>query len=212
LTVVLLAASAGWTSGCGENAYILNRSFVNYTQGGVFPLAPGQSSGFNLIRLVNLTDNPVQFIVTVERFVVAQEGEEETTQVETQTYQLDTFPNGLTNEVGLLVNCGSIRIGLGENLNFPQDEPGLYVGVSAGTDEIIAGFGVPARVNPLDARAGNYGCGDTLIFQAARQDGVPGNIAVKSYVLPAASQPTEYSGPDTFNNARSLLNRVGGGS
>ncbi|MBN1511320.1 MAG: hypothetical protein JXB13_04845 [Phycisphaerae bacterium] len=211
LMVVVLGASAAWTAGCGENATFLNSSFINYTQGGVIPLAPGQASGFNLIRLVNQTDNPIQFIVTVERYVIVEEGGEETAQVQTQTYQLDTYPNGLTNEVGLLVDCGSVRIGLGENLNFPEDEPGLFIGVDAGTDEIITGFGVPARVNPLDARAGNYSCGDTLIFQATTQVGVPGNIAVKSYVLLGATQPTEYSGPDTFNNARSLLDRTSGG-
>ncbi len=206
--VVVLGACAAWTGGCGENARLLNPSFINYTQGGVIPLAPRQASGFNLIRLVNLTDNPIQFIVTVERNVVVEEGGETTMQLQTQTYQLDTFPNGLTNEVGLLVDCGSVRVGLGENLNFPADEPGLFIGIGAGTDEIITGFGVPARVNPLDARAGNYRCGDTLIFQATTQVGVPGNVVVKSYVLPGDSQPTEYSGPDTFVNARSLLNRI----
>jgi hypothetical protein len=212
LIIALLTAAAGWTGGCGENATLFNPSFINYTQGGVVPLTPGQPSFFNLIRLVNLTGNPVQFIVTVERVPVPEEGEEPTGQLAAETFLLDTFPNGLTNEVGLLINCGAVRVGLGENLNFPEDEPGLFIGVDTDTNQIINGFGVPARVNPLDARAGNFRCGDTLIFQATTQVGVPGNVQVTSYVLPAAGQPTEYSGPDTFNNARSLLERELGGN
>ena len=93
-------------------------------------------------------------------------------------------------------------MGLGENIDFPGTEPGLYIGAVPGEQE---GFGVPGSVNPLSAAAGNYECGDTLIFDAAIRSGTVGNTRVTTFVLDADEQPTEVSGPDTFNNARTVI-------
>ncbi|HUU81985.1 MAG TPA: hypothetical protein VM243_00655, partial [Phycisphaerae bacterium] len=58
---------------------------------------------------------------------------------------------------------------------------------------------------PLDSPAGNFGCGDTLVFRAIESSSSVGNVKVQTFVLPAASQPTEFLGPHTFNNVRIFL-------
>jgi len=194
------------TGGCGESATVLNPAFVNYTRGGVVPLTPGEPSSFVLVRAVNRTQNPIEFIVTVEREVVVDSSADDAgTTIETSTFRLQTFPGGLTSEIGILLDCPTLRVGLGENLDFPLEEPGLFIGTTAG--DIVTGYGVPGGVYPLDTLAGNYVCGDTLVFEARVEVGVPGNVRVFSFVLPAATQPTTFSGPDTFNNSRILLER-----
>jgi hypothetical protein len=192
--------------GCGtrfleDPTLYLNPSFVNYSVGGVVPLAPGSASGFVLVRTVNNTALPIEFVVTVESLgMVTTNG---VADVVTQSYRLQTFAGGLVNDISLLVNCPVLRVGLGEDLDFPFDVPGLFVGTV--NQQVITGFGVPGNVNPLDSSAGNFSCGDTLIFEANPRAGAVGNLVVNSYVLSAAGQPATFSGPDTFNNARSLL-------
>lgn len=215
LFLAALAVGATAAGGCGENATFLNPAFVNYSQGGVIPLTPGAASSFVLVRLVNRTDSAIEFILTVEREAVADplsdlgqvgDADEAEVRYEQETFRLSTFPGGLTNEVGILLQCPLVRVGLGENLNFPTQDPGLYIGVDDG-GQIVQGFGVPGGVNPLDSRAGNFTCGDTLIFEVTEQTGVPGNVKVKTFVLQASTQPDTFTGPDTFNNARTLLER-----
>ncbi|UCG17147.1 MAG: hypothetical protein JSV19_03770 [Phycisphaerales bacterium] len=217
LFLAVLATGVLTAGGCGEDATFLNPAFVNYSQGGVIPLTPGAASSFVLVRLVNRTDNAIEFILTVEREAIVDPAEdvgglsdvdEAEVRYEQETFRLSTFPGGLTNEIGILLQCPVVRVGLGENLNFPTQDPGLYIGVGdLYSGQIVQGFGVPAGVNPLDSRVGNFACGDTLIFEVTEQTGVPGNVQVKTFVLPAATQPDTYTGPDTFNNARILLER-----
>jgi len=194
-------------AGCGDNVTLFNPSFINTTRGGVVPLVPKPESQFILVQCINRTPNPVQFILTIEREDVTDsggDGEPLIPQLVSETRLLDTFPEGLNNSTGILFNCPVVRVGLGENLNFPDDFPGLLIG-QPGTDVIIQGFGVPGGVNPLDSRAGNFQCGDTLIFEVITSTGVPGNVSVGTFLLAADTQPVDYSGPDTFVNARELL-------
>lgn len=200
--------------GCGSNVSFLNPSFVNTVQGGVVPLTPLPESQFILVQCVNRTQNPIQFILTIEReetvsgdTVDGTDGEVAPPQLVAETRFLDTFPEGQNSTIGILFECPVVRVGLGANLNFPEDDPGLFIG-QPGDVAIIQGFGVPGRVNPLDARAGNFECGDTLIFEVITSTGIPGNVSVGTYVLPWDTQPTEYSGPNTFVNTRQLLDSV----
>ena len=199
--VVLVAVGA--LPGCGENATLFNPSFVNFAVGGVVPLVPGPNSGFILARVVNNTPDNIRFVVTAEREteIIDEEGVS-TIETTYETVRLPTFPTAQANEVGILFDCPVARVGLGENIDFPGTEPGLFIGAVPGEQE---GFGVPGSANPLAAKAGNYDCGDTLIFEAASRAGTVGNVRVSTFVLDADEQPTQFSGPDTFNNARSVI-------
>jgi hypothetical protein len=101
-----------------------------------------------------------------------------------------------------LFDCPIGRIGLGENLDRPSTEPGVFVGA----EEIgVGGLGVPANVNPLSAAVGNFDCGDTIIFQASEASSAVGGVAVRSFILDDEALATEITGIDTFVNARSFL-------
>ena len=196
-------AVAGALCGCGENATLFNPAFINYAVGGIVPLVPGSDSGFILVRVVNNTPENIRFVVTAQRETEITD-EDGVTNIETtdETVRLQTFPAAQANEVGILYDCPVARVGLGENIDFPGTEPGLYIGAVPGEQE---GFGVPGFVNPLSEAAGNFECGDTLIFDAATRSGTVGNTRVTTFVLDADEQPTEVSGPDTFNNARTVI-------
>jgi len=43
------------------------------------------------------------------------------------------------------------------------------------------------------------------VFRAIESSSSVGNVKVQTFVLPAASQPTEFLGPHTFNNVRIFL-------
>lgn len=192
--------------GCGDPTLVLNPSFVNFTVGGVVPLTPGESTGFVLIRTVNQTNLPIEFLVTIEREAVDTTGDGAEPTIERESFRLRTFPDGLTSEVGILLDCPILRVGLGENLDFPNDEPGLFI-ITTQQQGVSSGFGVPSGINPLDSRFGNFACGDTIIFEAIEKRDVAGNVAVNAFVLSGADQPQDFSGPDTFNNARSLVDQ-----
>lgn len=209
-SVLLVVFSLGAGAlGCGATATFFNPSFLNYVTGGVIPLTPGPSSGFLLVRARNNTADAIEFIVTIEREVevIPDPGVDTpiTTAIEQETFRLITIPDNLANDVGILFDCPVTRVGLGEDIDRPAEEPGLFVGTETGG--FIQGFGVPGNVNPLDARIGNFTCGDTVIFEASTSVGAVGNISVASFVLPAEGQPATVSGPDTFNNARSLVDQ-----
>ncbi len=203
LVRVALAVTVWSCAGCGENAMLLNPSFVNYAVGGIVPLTPGASSGFILVRVSNGTPNNIRFVVTAERKTqVIDENGLETTETSYETVRLQTYPASLANDVGILFDCPVTRVGLGENIDFPDTEAGLYIDAVPGEAE---GFGVPGFVNPLSAEAGNFSCGDTIIFEARVKTGAVGSVEVTAFVLSAAERPTEVSGPDTFNNARTVI-------
>lgn len=204
---VALVAVSLLCLGCGENATLFNPSFVNYAVGGIYPLVPGADSGFILVRAVNGTTGStaenIRFVVTAERQTEVTDDDGVTTvSTEFETVRLQTYPENRANEVGVLFDCPVTRVGLGENIDLPTTDPGLYIGANPGEAE---GYGVPGNVNPLSEAAGNFMCGDTLIFEATSKAGMVGSVQVTSYVLDADEQPTQVSGPDTFNNARTVV-------
>ena len=206
LACAALAVGVCVCAGCGANATLLNPSFVNATFGGVHPLVPGANSGFVLVRVLN-TDYPenIRFVVTAERQVATTDDSGVTTvATESETVRLQTFPVSLANEVGVLFECPVTRVGLGENIDFPETEAGVFIGAVPGESE---GVGVPGNVNPLSVASGNFACGDTLVFEAseATEIGAVGRIRVLTYVLDADEQPAEFGGADTFNNARTVI-------
>ncbi len=69
-----------------------------------------------------------------------------------------------------------------------------------------AGFGVSAaNLNPLQLFAGNFNCGDTIIFRAFRSTGLAGGVSLQSFLLPGSEQPSVFGGPSTFLNYAELL-------
>jgi len=193
--------------GCSQNATLFSDTFRNFTRGDVVPLTPGPNSGLVMVRLINDTaDRAVEFVVTAERQVLTVDDEGNTVIESTnETVFLDTFPVAVANEVGALFDCPVTRIGLGRDIDRPFSEPGLFVSSAEFAADLGQGFGVPSKMLPLDSRAGNFGCGDTVIIRAIESQGDVGNLKVQSFVLPWATQPTEFLGPHTFNNVRIFL-------
>jgi hypothetical protein len=199
------------SGGCGG---FINDALLNTVVGGVVPKTPGPVAPFILVRASNRTAQNIDFIVTAEierlvrdnegNFVVDDDGNFVTTP-ERRTVRLSTFPGGNSSEVGVLFDCSLepiTFIGLGENL-LPTDAAVFVGGAGPGG---AGGFGVTAdRVNPLSLAAGNYDCGDTIIFEAFQALGVPGGVALQAFLLPGSEQPGSFSGPSTFVNLANFL-------
>ncbi|UCE60804.1 MAG: hypothetical protein JSU63_03455 [Phycisphaerales bacterium] len=213
LTVSVVVTAMG--IGCGANASFFNPAFVNTNLGGQFPLTPGPGAAFILVRCVNETGDVAEFTVTVERevFVIDEEGLRQfddlgnpVTTSERETVRLTTFAAPPANELGVLFSCSPEPvniIGLGENL-LPSDAAVYVGGQGAGG---AAGAGVSAAdVNPLSRTAGNFGCGDTVIFRAFTPGGLAGgSVSIQSLLLPGYEQPSIFAGPDTFTNLSEFL-------
>jgi hypothetical protein len=194
--------------GCSNNARLFSDSFRNFTAGDVVPQTPGPASNFVLVRLVNATRNGIEFVVTAEtQFLTTDEDGIQVTRAESETVRLRTFPVATASEVGGLFDCPVTRIGLGEDLNNPFSDPGLFVipadaGVIGGG---VQGFGVPSNINPLSSPAGNFDCGDTVVFRVIENQGAVGNLSVQAFVVDWEGQNDAFLGPHTFNNARNFL-------
>lgn len=206
--VCLGVLAFGTLLGCGQSTGLFNPSFVNFAVGGVFPLVPGEENRFVLVTVVNSTSGSplpqsIRWVVTAEQQVeTAGDDDVVTVAIEPRTVRLQTTPEQLANQVGVLFECPVERVGLGVNIDFPASEPGLFVGAVTGGAE---GFGVPGNVNPLDVAAGNFQCGDTVIFQASYLAGTVGNVTVGSFVLDASGQAAQVRGPDTFTQVRTVV-------
>lgn len=208
LIVILLTI----TCGCGN---VLNPAFVNTISGGQFPQTPGPEAAFVFVRGVNETGQNAEFIVTIERRTIERDAEGNVvvddsgnviTRPKRQTVRLNTFADAPANELGVLFSCKEEPIeivGLGENL-LPTDSAIFLGGQGTGG---IPGFGIPAtEIRPLVRQAGNFACGDTIIFRAILSSGVSGGVAVSSLLLPGSiGQPSVFAGPSTFVNLERFL-------
>ncbi len=206
------ALLVGICAGCGNG--IFNPAFVNTFSGGVFPLTPGPGADFVLVRVVNETSQVAEFTVTIERDVIEVDDDGNPlvdddgnliTRPLRETKRLTTTNVSPANELGVLFDCSTSPInivGLGENL-LPTDAA-VFIG-GGGTGGMV-GFGIPAStVNPLSRAAGNFGCGDTIIFRAILSTGVTGGVRIESFRLPGSTQPSNFSGPSTFVNLQAFL-------
>jgi len=201
-------------TGCGSTFGLFNSAFINTISGGVVPVTPGPGAAFVLVRGFNETNQNVDFIVTIEReeleiddngqFQVDESGNF-VTRPTRETVQLSTFPQGLANDLGVLFPCNESPVtfvGLGENL-LPTD-PVLFVGGAGAGGQ--TGFGVTApNLNPLSFAAGNFNCGDTIVFRAFTNPGVAGGIGVQTFLQDGSLQPSIFGGPNTFVNLQDFL-------
>lgn len=214
-TIATLACGVGLLLGaasCGAGAF--NPAFVNSLVGGQIPVTPGPSAAFVLVRGLNETNQPVEFIVTIERAILVTD-EEGNFQVDDQgffitepkreTVRVSTSATGLGTDVGVLFPCGESPVtivGLGENLR-PTDAAVFVGGEGAGG---AAGFGVRAEsLFPLRLEEGNFNCGDTIIFQAFASAGVAGGVALQTFLSPGSEQPSLFTGPSTFANLEEFI-------
>jgi hypothetical protein len=186
--------------GCASTLF-LNPSFVNQQTGEVYPLVPDDRSGFILIRVNNATRADIEFVVTAE-LIRPSEDDPSTTVIVPVSYNLLTQSDQAANDLGVLVDCPVYRIGLGEDLDRPATEPALYINATAVGQ---GGVGVPGNVNPLNSDAGNFDCGDTIVFQAREAAGLPGGVLAASFVLDDDAFTDAVTGVDTFVHARSFL-------
>ena len=197
---------------CGSGVF--NPAFVNSLVGGQVPVTPGPSAAFVLVRGLNKTSQPVEFIVTIERDVLVLDADGNfqvddqgvfVTEPKRETVRVTTSATGLGTDVGVLFPCGESPVtivGLGETLQ-PTDAAVFVGGGGAGGN---AGFGVRAEsLYPLRLSEGNFNCGDTIIFQAFDSPGVAGGVALQTFLLPGSEQPSIFSGPSTFANLEEFI-------
>jgi|GEM_PF-973092 len=207
--------------GCSSNATIFNPAFTNFLSGGVYPLTPGPEADFVFVRVINETNDVLTFFLTIERteFVLDDDGYAQVdeqgnyvTQDVLEHVELVTESLGRASEMGTLFPCSTtpvIRVGLGENL-LPGD-PAVFVTPLAeyNPDNPLGmqpGFGVTAEnLNALSLAAGNFGCGDTIIYRAFYSSGMPGGVKIESFLLPGTDQPSFFSGRDTFVSFQQFL-------
>jgi hypothetical protein len=220
LVGMLVVAMCGLTAlgaGCGDLT-VFNPEFLNTTTGGVFPLTPGPGAAFVLVRTLNETGDVAEFTITIERENLStdenglpqfDEFGNPVTVSKRETVRLTTFPIPPANEAGVLFSCSPSPVnivGLGENL-LPSDAAVFIGGQGAGG---LTGTGVTAAdVNPLSREAGNFNCGDTIIFRAFTPGSVAGGtVTIRPYLLPGSEQPSIFTGPDTFVNAELLIESI----
>lgn len=212
VSVTLLALFATPWLGCGSGVF--NPAFINSTVGGVFPITPGPGADFVFVRGLNETGQTVEFIITIERevLVLDDDGNPQqddagnfVTRPERQTVNLVTAATGDASSAGVLFECAESPVtivGLGEDL-LPGEAVIFVGGAGAGG---ATGFGVASDdLNPLSLEAGNFACGDSIIFRAFQSAGVPGGVAIDTFLLAGFDQPSEFSGPDTFVNYQRFL-------
>jgi len=198
--------------GCGTTVF--NPAFINTVAGGQFPVTPGPSAAFVLVRTLNQTGSVVEFFVSIEReelvvddngdFVLDVQGNFVTQPVR-ETVRVLTGATGLSRDMGVLFPCGVspvTLVGLGENL-LPTDTHLAIGGAGAGG---ATGAGVTVEnLNPLSLAASNFNCGDTIIYRAFRSSGTPGGVLVETFLLPGSEQPFDFNGSSTFVELQDLL-------
>ncbi|GJM25232.1 MAG: hypothetical protein DHS20C16_16470 [Phycisphaerae bacterium] len=186
--------------GCNASL-LLNPSFLNQQTGEIFPLVPGDRTGFVLVRANNSSSAAIEFVITAERRLPSDDDPSGFT-IEKETFRVLTQPQQAANDLGVLIECPIFRLGLGEDLDRPGTEPGLFVGATAVG---AGGFGVPSNVNPLNSDSTNFDCGDTVVFQAREAPNTAGGVLAASFVLDDEGFSGDIIGLDTFGNARALL-------
>jgi hypothetical protein len=213
--LALALASALLAGGCSDAATLFSPAFVNTVSGGYVPVTPGPNAPFILVRVVNETGQNAEFVVTVEKRIIEvdedgnflfDENNEPVTRIVRETHRVATSPTAPANDLGLLFSCARFpitRIGLGENLL----DTDTAVSVGGGGAGGAAGVSVEVGdLNPLVLEGvGNFNCGDTVIFRAFQSVGVPGGVGLQSFLLPGSEQPTNFSGPSTFENLAGFL-------
>jgi hypothetical protein len=120
---------------------------------------------------------------------------------ETESVRLFAPASQRANDIGELFDCPIARIGLGAVLDRTTTEPGIFVNADAVG---VGGLGIPPGINPLSAAAGNFDCGDTIVFQVSERANTVGGVTVLAYVLDDDAVSTTVA-VDTFVKARSLL-------
>jgi len=218
LSLLALSVFAASIPACGTS--FLNPAFINTTTGGQFPVTPGPSAAFVLVRALNETGVQVEFFITIERevlrpdddgnFVLDDQGNLRTEPVR-ETARVLTGETGLATDIGVLFPCGTspvTLVGLGENL-LPTDR---HIAVGGGGAAGATGVGVTVEnLNPLSLAASNFNCGDTIIYRAFLSTGTPGGVLVSTFLLPGSEQPFDFSGPSTFIEFQDLLDTAEGG-
>jgi hypothetical protein len=193
---------------------VFNPTFVNTLVGGQFPLTPGPAAAFVFVRCVNDTNQAAEFIVTIERDVLSvddagnpqfDENGNPITSSARETVRLQTAAVGRARELGAVFPCGESPVtivGLGETLS--SDDVAVFVG-GGGTGG-AEGAGIRAgSLNPLLIDAGNFNCGDTIIYNAFQAISVPGGVGLQVFLLPGSEQPSIFAGPSTFENLELFL-------
>lgn len=200
--------------GCGNAAAVLNPAFANTFIGGVVPVTPGPPADFVFVRGLNETGAFAEYIVTIEREVIERDDDgnpifddsgEVVTRPVRSTVSILVSPNAPLNDQGILFPCVTSPInvvGLGENL-LADDVQLVSGGTGAGG---TTGVGVTdPTLNPLTREAGNFACGDTIIFRAILSTSVAGGIKIDAFLLSGFDQPDEFAGPSTFLNYQNFL-------
>lgn len=207
LSVCVLAAAC-------DNFNPLNPAFTQTFIGGQVPVTPGPGADFILVRGQNDTGDFAEYIVTIEREVFERDDDgnvqldengQPITRSERNTISLLTSSDAPANDQGVLFSCAESPIniiGLGENL-LADDTQLVSGGAGAGG---AGGVGIrDPTLTPLSRAAGNFACGDTIIFRAIRSTSVAGGIKIDAFRLAGFDQPSLFNGPSTFVNYQDFI-------
>ncbi|NOX57443.1 MAG: hypothetical protein GXP29_01125 [Planctomycetes bacterium] len=198
-SLICAAVLSSLVVGCNASL-LLNPAFLNQQTGEIFPLVPGDRTGFVLVRANNTSAVPIEFVITAERRLPSDDDPSGFV-IEKQTFRVLTQPQQTANDLGVLIECPIFRLGLGEDLDRPNTDDGLFLGAQAVG---AGGVGVPSNVNPLNSDSANFDCGDTVVFQVRAAPNTSGGVVASTFVL----DDEAFSGTsvfDTFGQARALL-------
>jgi hypothetical protein len=204
--LIVLGAVLALAVGCSTNATLFSDTFQNFLAGNVVPLTPGEPSQLILVRLVNETPDAIEFVVTAEKQVeITDEEGNRVIQTSDETVRLRTFPFEAVSEVGALFDCPVTRIGLGEDIDRPFTDAGLFIleGFTEVDDielAVTTGVGVPSNLQPLNSVEGNFGCGDTIICSPSC---CPGRLSRRSSVGRTPSTTSAASSKNSSSEERS---------
>jgi hypothetical protein len=139
-------------------------------------VAPGLAP-FIAMRAVNMTNQGVVFTLSWQHTGASQPSQ----------FQFRVGPdfNG-----GIVVACPVSRLTLGDVQN--RDATGALIVFADNTRQEVPTLG-KILLSDVD-----YFCGDLVIFAVMRDESTVGGYSVVYAVVDGSTQPTEFSGPDTF--------------
>lgn len=154
----------------------LNPQFLEVLGTPYAPVAPG-TAPFVVARVLNMTDHRVLFFVSFEP-----------TSQEPGTF---TFNVDADTDSGLVFSCPTHRLTLGDITN--RDATGALIIFDDNTRQEIPALRKILR-NGID-----YFCGDLIVFAAIKDSSTVGGYSLIYGVLDGSTQPSTFTGPDTFN-------------
>jgi hypothetical protein len=172
--------------GCNLVSSSVNPQFMEVLGTPFAPVAPGLAP-FVAMRAVNMTNQRVVFTLSWQHTGASEPSE--------FTFNVDPGFNG-----GLVVACPVSRLTLGSVQS--REATGALIVFDDNTRQEVPALG-KILVSDVD-----YFCGDLVIFAVMRDESTVGGYSIIYAVVDGSTQPTEFSGPDTFFLLENEINEL----